>query len=1009
VPRNNADRVVRDRGASSAPELRSRVGRTAGVFVGRDQEMLDLRAALDDALAGQGCLVTLVGEPGIGKTRAAQELGAIGETQGALVLWGNCYEGEGAPPYWPWIQLLRQYISAHDAESLLSQMGPAAAIIAEVVPELRDKLPDLEPPSALDSGAETRFRLFDSISVFFKRASQTNPLVLVLEDLHWADRSSLLLLEFVAKDIGSMKVLLLGTYRDVEVTRRHPLSQTLGNLVRAQSFYEIQLQGLDQEQVGQLVQVASGIVPKGTLVQTIHKRTEGNPLFVGEIVRLLSQSELSEGLGVQTGIPVGVRNAIGQRLDRRSEECNGVLTVASVVGVEFELRLLTRLMDDLSEPHLIGALEEAIEARIIEEIPLSPGKYRFTHALVQETLLEEVSITRRVRLHARIAEALEASYGAAVESHAAELAYHLYQAQTVLGVDKLVHYLLAAGEQALSAYAYEEAVEHFEKALAVEELEGQPRRQAELLENLGVAAGLVSDKRAVEYFERALVIYDRLGDDEKAGTVHLHLSMQYSYYRARDQDWAKSFDHATEAIKLLEPRGDSVQLARAYARQGFTARRSSGRWAGSVALLEKGLAMSERLGDITGALYARDTLGGALYAMGQVQRALTMLREGVKMARASKDLVSLAELELTLSFEYAFLLDPGEMSRWADDLSNVADQTGVFRHRLAASLFQAQAWVLMGDGPRALEYLGKAQELGERAEMEPSAFSNPAGFAPGLVNYLLGRWDEAEREWRAFLEAKASHPYKWAALGGLCRIALDQGDFPHAQKLMDDLNPVLGVVTLFGGWLRRFLPEAVELSCRAGNLEIAADRVYRARESIEQEEILRGQMGNIHLAEGLLATAQGRWQEAEPAFEKATEIYRKYKVPYYEGRALLERGGMYLARNGSGDREHQMQMLDEALAIFQRIQSEKMVEKVLSLQKRAESQPGALPAYPDGLTPREVEVLRLIAAGKTDREIAGELFISVTTVSTHVRNLLNKTNVANRSEAVGYAARHGLV
>ena len=183
---------------------RSRLGRTGGVFVGREQEMSELDASLDDALGGQGCVVMLAGEPGIGKTRAAQELETLAARRGALVFWGSCYEGEGAPPYWPWVQLLRQYIISHDAESLLSQMGPTASVIAEVAPEIRDKLPDLEPSPPLASGVETRFRLFDSISVFFKRASQAKPLVLILDDLHWADASSLLLLEFIAEDIGSM-------------------------------------------------------------------------------------------------------------------------------------------------------------------------------------------------------------------------------------------------------------------------------------------------------------------------------------------------------------------------------------------------------------------------------------------------------------------------------------------------------------------------------------------------------------------------------------------------------------------------------------------------------------------------------------------------------------------------------------------------------------------------------------------------------------------------------------
>ena len=206
---------------------------TSSNFVGRKQEMSELVKALDDALEGRGRLVMLVGEPGIGKTRIAQELAAISEERGAQVLWGRCYEGEGAPPYWPWVQPIRAYIQDKEPGHIDSVMGAGAADVAEIVPQLRQKLPDLQPPPSLEPEA-ARFRLFDSITAFLKKASETQALVLILDNLHWADRTSLLLLEFLASELERSHILVLGTYRDVDVSRRHPLSQTLGNLIRAQ-------------------------------------------------------------------------------------------------------------------------------------------------------------------------------------------------------------------------------------------------------------------------------------------------------------------------------------------------------------------------------------------------------------------------------------------------------------------------------------------------------------------------------------------------------------------------------------------------------------------------------------------------------------------------------------------------------------------------------------------------------------------------------------------------------
>ncbi len=280
--------------------------------MGRQREMEELKAALDDARGGRGRLAMLVGEPGIGKTRTAQELASYAETCGTQVLWGRCYEEEGAPPYWPWLQSLRPYIQERAPEQLQSEMGPGAADIAEVLPGLREKLPDLKPPPTLEP-EQARFRLFDSITTFLKNAAQSQPLMLVLDDLHWADRSSLLLLEFLAREIQSSPLMVLGAYRDVEVSRRHPLSQTLGSLIREQRFLRVQLSGLTEGEVDQLIQRAAAVSPPPGLSVTIHRRTEGNPLFVGEIIRMLPGDGLEAGQDYAVSIPEGVRDAIGRR------------------------------------------------------------------------------------------------------------------------------------------------------------------------------------------------------------------------------------------------------------------------------------------------------------------------------------------------------------------------------------------------------------------------------------------------------------------------------------------------------------------------------------------------------------------------------------------------------------------------------------------------------------------------------------------------------------------------
>jgi hypothetical protein len=451
---------------------------STGVFVGRQKEMDQLRAALEETLSGRGRMVMLVGEPGIGKTRTAQELATYAGLRRCQVLWGRCYEGGGAPPYWPWVQAIRSYIRERDLEDLRREMGSTAPVIAEVVADVKDRLPGLQPPPELESPESARFRLFDSITAFLKSASKSQSIVLVLDDLHWSDKPSLTLLEFLARELANSRLLVVGTYRDVEINRRHPLSQTLGELTKERLFDRVLLRGIQRHDVERFIEVAAGLQPTPSLVDAVYTQTEGNPLFVTEVVRwLIQEGALSPGRVTRKTwtmpIPEGVRDVIGKRLDRLSTRCNEMLTTAAVIGRRFSLPALVSLNRDRSvtmeervpEDRILDALEEALAARVLEELPNSPGRYQFTHALIQETLSGELSTTRRVRLHARIALALEDLYGDGAAEHAAELARHFAEAESQLGAEKLVKYSLIAGEQAMVATAYEEAAGHFRKGL----------------------------------------------------------------------------------------------------------------------------------------------------------------------------------------------------------------------------------------------------------------------------------------------------------------------------------------------------------------------------------------------------------------------------------------------------------------------------------------------------------------------------------------------------------------
>ncbi len=359
---------IRDAPAPTADEGRlpenPLEGLAGGVFVGREQELDELRGAADEALGGRAQLVLLAGEPGIGKTRTAEEVATFARLRGANVHWGRCHESEGAPPYWPWVQAIRSYVREADPVALAWEMGAGAPEIARVVPEVAESVG--EATSELGEDEQSRFAFFDAISTFLASASASRPLVVVLDDLHWADEPSLLLLEFIARALSSSSLLLIGTYRDVELGRHHPLSRVLGELSGLERTRRVVLRGLGEAEIASYIERSAGGTAHRALVDEVHRQTEGNPFFVGEVVRLLaSEGALDDGGSERLSIPQGVRDVVGRRLDRLSDCANEALRSAAAIGRDFDEEALARIAG-LQRDELEEALEEAVGAQFLD-------------------------------------------------------------------------------------------------------------------------------------------------------------------------------------------------------------------------------------------------------------------------------------------------------------------------------------------------------------------------------------------------------------------------------------------------------------------------------------------------------------------------------------------------------------------------------------------------------------------------------------------------------------------
>ena len=991
-------------------------GQTGRIFVGRQREMAELRAALDDAMAGRGRMVMLAGEPGIGKTRTAQELASHAESLGAQVLWGWCYEQPGAPPYWPWVQPLRSYIERTDAVSLGAQMGPGAADICEIIPEVRDKLPGLEPASPLEP-EQARFRLFDSISRFLRSLAQSRPLMLVLDDLQWADQPSLLLLEFLAGQLPGSRILVVGTYRDIEVSRAHPLSNTLAQLARGDSYHRVELGGLESEHVGRLIGDISGAEPSQELVQAIYGHTEGNPFFMTEIIRLLAERRLATGEPDTSGpdasgpggleIPQSVLEVIGQRLNRLSTGCESVLTTAAVIGRQFDFRLLGILSEETSEAQLLASMDEGLATYLIQEVPGQGDRYQFSHALVQQTLRERLSTSRRVRLHARIGETLETLYGDQLGEHAAELAYHFAEAVPVAGASRLVKYAMLAGERALEAHAHEEALEHFQRGLIAKGLDvegAMPVADAEaaaLLFGLGRAQAATLGRQKLDAafatLSRAFDFYAETNDAAHAvGVAGYPIAPMVGHRIA--------VELVARALRLIPP--ESPEAGRLLSRYGLLLGLDEGDYQGAAEAFDGALAIAQSTGDVT--LEMRTLANSSIVDYWHLRWQDTVAKglRVIELAGQAGDQF----LEVSARFWVGVALSgvgesEGAQSHASAMLSSAERLRD--RYQLATALWLNERVSMCKGDWRA------AKDFNQRGLlMSPS---DTRLLATGLVlEHEVGNVIEGQERLEQLAEAlrlvTPGPKYDYASTALMIPVvaritgAVDQLHLAESAAATvlssESATPLVSRNARMGLGLMAVL---------RGDVEAAREQYVRMGSAAGS--YLTGISGDWFL--GLLAQTSGDPDQAVAHFEDALAFCREAGYRPALAWACHDYAGTLFARaHGRAPREDDRtkawSLLGEALAISTELGMGPLRERVIALQEREESGPVRAPAYPDGLTQREVEVIRLIAAGRTDREIAEELIISVRTVTTHVGNILNKTGAANRAEAASFATRHGL-
>ncbi|MEE9593024.1 MAG: protein kinase, partial [Thermoplasmata archaeon] len=574
--------------------------RRALALIDRETELEAVRGFVDRAIRGDGSVVFLSGEAGVGKTRLGEEVKAYATLRGTRWLQGRCFEREGSAPYTPWIEMLREFVREAPRQLLYKVSGSYAAELAKLVPEVVEKVGPA-PPVALGHPEQERLRLFEAVTQLCLNLSREAPLVLFLDDLNWADPPSLELLHYVARRVPGNFFMILGAYRDIEVAEDSPLSQLLFNLNRERFLHQISLPRFDPAHVARMITETFGDEEvSAEFRDLVYEKTGGNPFFVEEVLRSL----VEEGVMYKTEdrwdrrpiseirIPSSVRTVVRQRLNRLDDDCNQVLALASVIGKEFPFGVLQQV-SGLDEDRLLTLLEAALRARLIEEKPLAPGRsvFLFSDSQVRDVLYDGLSLIRRRRHHLKVAHALEKASKGEEDRQAAVLAYHYVRGDDV---EKALDYSVRAGERASKVYAHEEAIRNLSVALELMEEEGDPTLHVQILEQLGDESSYLGDAdAALGYWTKAAGIYEDLAQKLPLGEVLRKVG--YAHFMEK-YDQGKALEFYTRARTILEEQPPGVELARLYHDIGRLHWRSGEDPSTAISMCERALQLAEELG-----------------------------------------------------------------------------------------------------------------------------------------------------------------------------------------------------------------------------------------------------------------------------------------------------------------------------------------------------------------------------------------------------------------------------
>ena len=973
---------------------------SASPFVGRESELEKLQTLMPRTEGERRRVALLSGEPGVGKSRLAREFAGQAAAEGVLVLYGAC-DAVVRTPYGPFVEALDRLVRAIEVEELGAALGAGGGELTRLLPDLPALVGELPAPVEADPDTE-RHRLHTAVAGLLANVSRGRPILLVLEDTHWADAPTLLLLRHLARSGWSARLLILATFRDTETELPGELSETLADLRRSDDVVRMRLSGLSGAEVSDLVSRTAGGDPDPEaheLAATIRDLTGGNAFLVCELWRALVETGIVEVVGGQVrvtrpltelGTPESVREVVSQRLSRLAPKTIDLLELAAVAGPEFELEPIRRAAG-LAEPELLAALEGAVGSGMIEELPSQRLACRFTHEIVRRALYDRLSQLRRAELHLRFGEALE-NTDAASDRQLADLAHHFGAAAPFGGAERAIDYNLRAARAASAALAFDDAVARLRTAIEIG-IEDGPELTVALLE-LGSA----------------------------------------SHRAGRATDAQEAFASAAELARGLDRADLLARAAIGYEeacwRPGLVSREA-------VELLEEGLtAIGEGSEELRIGLLAG--LARALDFQGERERGAIVRENAVGLARRHENRAGLAKV-LVRSYWARGTTPLEEILSMLTEARDLAEELGDAETRTEAMAMRVPTFVALGDLESARVEVAAQREMAEQAAQPfMQHVAEHYGSAIALCDGNLAEAEalaERSHEWGRLLTGRDASGVYGIQMFGVRR---EQG---RLAELAPAIRILAGEAEREGPWLPGLVAVLAELgmerearrelsrlaadgidgfraslwlatltyltdACAALGDEAMAAIVYPELEPLAGGNVMIGHMVACYGAAdrylGMLAATLGESERAEEHFERAMEQNRRMGASTWMAHTAYEYGRFLLGR-GRGSSDRAKALLGEAATLAERIGMEGLLARIRALGVSAPD--GGLPA---GLSPREAQILELVARGLSNREIGEELSISEHTAANHIRSILRKTDCANRTEAASYAHRHGL-